>query len=95
MKGYKIPVLSVNGECHLVSGTSIAAPLFAGLVVLMKQKEGVTSPGALRCRLHGSCVFPKEVQIPTSDYPYFGSAMCFYLVSFTLVRRRAQCSMYL
>lgn len=76
MAGYKIPVLSSSGKCHEVSGSSIAAPLFAGYAVLRIEKEKIEmSPGLLRCRLHDSCVFPRELRIPDESFPYFGSGL--------------------
>ena len=92
--GYKIPVLNPAGKCHEVSGSSIAAPLFAAFAALtMEKRKGETgetgetgggwSLGALRCRLHGSCVFPNVFRVPSEEFPYFGSGLLSCLLGIT------------
>ena len=95
--GYKIPVLNPAGKCHEVSGSSIAAPLFAGFAALTMEKEsresgktgetgktgGWMSLGALRCRLHRSCLFPSVLRVPSEEFPYFGSGLLALFVAIT------------
>ena len=94
MAGTKIPVLNPAGKCHEVSGSSIAAPLFAAFAALtmekLKRETGETgetggglSLGALRCRLHESCVFPNVLRVPNEEFPYFGSGLLCCLLGIT------------
>ena len=86
MHGYKLPCLSIQSNqlrCKGVSGTSIAAPLFAGIASLTLQQairhSFLYTPGSLRCLLHNQtlldrhsfCVFPESISIPSLQYPYF------------------------
>ena len=79
MIGYKVPIVDANGRITSSSGTSIAAPIVAGIVALIRQwlsKEDVKiTPGLIRCVLAssgmkiGDWVFPngrlRKTEIPS------------------------------
>lgn len=74
--GYKIPCYSTQLKCQGISGTSIAAPLFAGIMALKAQETSIRSPGLLRCLLHGKnnrdfCLVPDHLILPSPQYPSF------------------------
>ena len=80
MHGYKIPCLTNTNLCTGISGTSIAAPLFAGIAALKLQQahdQQVTlNPGSFRCLLHNQtstsfCVVPSSLFLPSIQYPSF------------------------
>ena len=58
MIGYKVPIVDANGRITSSSGTSIAAPIVAGLIALIHQwltHESVeVTPGLIRCALASS-----------------------------------------
>lgn len=55
MLGYKVPITDANGRLTTASGTSIAAPIVAGIVALIRQwltQEAILiTPGLIRCVL--------------------------------------------
>ena len=72
--------------CKGISGTSIAAPLFTGLLVLQQQEYLSHHPslshlslGSLHCLLHNQslsfCSFPSSIVIPSSQVPFIPQPM--------------------
>ena len=55
MIGYKVPIVDANGRITSSSGTSIAAPIVAGMIALIRQwltQEAVEiTPGLIHCVL--------------------------------------------
>lgn len=79
--GFHIPCFTSSLTCKGISGTSIAAPLFTGLLVLQQQEYlshhpsfSRLSPGSLHCLLHNQslsfCSFPSSISIPSSQVPF-------------------------
>lgn len=78
--GYNVPALSTDGRCHKVSGTSVAAPVFAGKLgaaVESAWSEGWRpSVGEMRClmaeeaydRRREGCVMPAVVRYPQDEW---------------------------
>ena len=85
--GYKLPCFTNQLLCKGISGTSIAAPLFAGIASLTLQEAMERSleytPGSLRCLLHNHmlvekhsfCIFPESIAIPSTEYPYLSQPL--------------------
>lgn len=92
--GFHIPCFTTSLTCKGISGTSIAAPLFTGLLVLQQQEYLSHHPslshlslGSLHCLLHNQslsfCSFPSSIVIPSSQVPFIPQPM--YSLSYDII----------